>query len=90
MCKSKYTISPLGSLVLYTYTCAVLYADRAALSAVVYLLESNSGAGLGIDSFEAGALGSSFVVGFLVFFPIFAYFSQRVHPEYLMCIGLSI
>ena len=90
MCKSKCVISPYCTLIIYTYTCALLYIDRAALTAEIYRLKSHSDGGLGLSSVEAGALGSSFIIGFIVFCPFFAYFSQKMHPEYLICIGLSV
>lgn len=90
MCKSRYRLSPLATLVLYTYIANLLFMDRGVLSAEIYRIKSNKGAGLGINSFEAGAIGSSFIAGFLVFGPIFARLSQSFHSEYLMSIGLLI
>ena len=90
MCRERCRLSPLSSLICFTYISTILYIYRGALSAVIYQIKSSSGAGLGINSVEAGALGSSFIGGFIVFGPVFGYFSQRVHPEYLMSIGLSI
>lgn len=88
MCREKCKLSPLATLIFFTYTCGILYIDRGALSAVIFQIKSSSG--LGLNSVEAGALGSCFILGFILFGPIFGYFSQRFHPEYLMSIGLSI
>ena len=39
---------------------------------------------------EAGALQSVFILGYMLSSPAFAYFSQYVHPLYLMGIGLTV
>lgn len=46
--------------------------------------------GLGIDESEQGALGSLFMLGFIISAPIFAHFSQLYHPYYLIAIGMGI
>lgn len=46
--------------------------------------------GLGIDESQQGALGSLFMLGFIVSAPIFAHYSQICHPFYLIAVGMSI
>lgn len=79
-----------GKAVLMLFTCInlLVFIDRGALAAVIPLLKESSG--LGLNSVEAGSLGSAFMLGYVLASPIFAYFSSRVHPMYLMVIGNSI
>lgn len=83
-------LSPVMLLVLFTTVNVIVFLDRGTLAAVVNRLKKNSDGGLGLNSFEAGALGSLFIFGYMVASPIFAYYSQTIHPQYLMSIGLSI
>lgn len=46
--------------------------------------------GLGLSEIEQGAIGSIFMLGFMVAGPFFAYYSQVVHPLFLIALGLSI
>ena len=85
-----FTLSPNMLLILFTSVNILIYIDRGALAAVVGRLKSNSDHGLGLSSLEAGSLGSVFILGYMLASPIFAYNAQFVHPQYLMCIGLSI
>lgn len=88
MCKERFKASPLGLLIHYTSVCVLLFMDRGALSSVITRIKSDSG--LGINSLEAGSLGSVFLLGFIIFGPVFASFSQHLHSEYLISIGLTI
>lgn len=79
-----------GKTMLFLFTCInlLVFMDRGALAAVISLLKD--GSGLGLNSIEAGSLGSAFMLGYILASPIFAYFSNRIHPMYLMAIGNSI
>ena len=46
--------------------------------------------GLGLDQSQQGALGSLFMLGFMVGAPIFAHYSQTFHPFNLIAVGMSI
>lgn len=77
-------------LIIYCAINALIYIDRGALSAVIPFLQSRKYEGLNLSSSLAGTLGSSFILGYMVTAPLFAYYSQKYHPEYLMCFGLTI
>lgn len=46
--------------------------------------------GLNLDQSEQGALGSLFMLGFMVGAPVFAHYSQTYHPFNLIAVGMSI
>ncbi|OMJ70400.1 hypothetical protein SteCoe_31624 [Stentor coeruleus] len=77
-------------LITYCAINALIYIDRGALSAVIPFLQGHKHGGLNLSSSLAGTLGSSFILGYMVTAPMFAHYSQKYHPEYLMCIGLTI
>lgn len=83
-------ISPIWILIYLSTVNIIVYMDRGALSAVVTRLEKNSGDGLGLSEFEAGALGSLFMFGYMLSSPLFAHSAQYVHPLFLMSIGLIL
>lgn len=84
------TLSPMMLLILFTSVNILIFIDRGALAAVVGQLKKSSNHGLGLSSFEAGALGSVFILGYMIASPIFAYNAQFIHPQYLMSLGLTI
>lgn len=83
-------MSPRVMLIYLTATNLLIYLDRGALSSVISILKSDDKQGFNLDSGQAGALGSIFMLGYMVASPIFAYFAQRVHPIFLMGFGLMI
>jgi MFS transporter, Spinster family, sphingosine-1-phosphate transporter len=82
-------LSPVMLLTLFTSVNILVFIDRGALAAVVSLLKDKDD-GLDLSSFEAGSLGSVFILGYMIASPIFAYESQFIHPNYLMTIGLTV
>ena len=87
---SCFVLAPWMYLLLFTLVNLLIFIDRGALAAVVSQLKKTSDHGLGLTSFEAGSLGSVFILGYMIASPIFAYNAQFIHPLYLMSIGLSI
>ena len=85
---SCFTLSPVGMLVVSTLVEFVIFLDKGALASVVLQLESHSG--LNLSSFEAGTLGSLGILGYILSCPVNANFSQFIHPEYLISLGLAI
>lgn len=83
-----FKLKPVSILVFMSAVNVIIYIDRGALSAVVPLLESSDG--LNLTSIEAGAIGSVFMLGYMLSSPLFAYSAQFMHPLYLMAIGLII
>lgn len=59
------------------------------LAAVASTLESDS-EGLNLTPEEIGAVGSLFMLGYMIAGPIFAHYGQVTHPLTLIAIGLSI
>jgi len=57
---------------------------------VVSKLEDKDDDGLDLSSIEAGALGSLFMLGYMISSPLFAHFAQYIHPLFLMAIGLIV
>jgi hypothetical protein len=50
-----------------------MYIDRGMLASIVTMLEK--GSGLGLTASEAGAVGSSFMLGYMVSSPLFAHYA---------------
>jgi MFS family permease len=82
--------SPKFILSLFILTSLLIFIDRGVLSSIITYLNSHSHSGLGLSSLESGFLGSSFMFGFMLAGPIFAYFSQTVHPLFLIAFGLTL
>ena len=90
MCKNGCCrLSPIYLLVFLTLINILIYVDRGILSALASTLEDSS-SGLGLRPIEIGAIGSVFMLGFMVAGPIFAHYSQSQHPLTLISIGLLI
>ena len=90
MCKGGcFKLHPIFLLVFLTLINILIYIDRGILSAVATTLESND-QGLGLNSVELGGIGSLFMLGYMIAGPIFAHYSQSVHPLSLMFIGLGL
>jgi MFS family permease len=76
-------------LVLLTTINFFVYVDRGTMSVVIYLLVDNE-KGLGLSDWQAGLAASLFMLGFMIFSPFFAHYSQYYHPYALMSLGLGI
>lgn len=83
-----YRMRPAWLLAYFTFVNILIYLDRGVLASVVPALKDADG--LNLDSIEAGALGSIFMLGYMIASPLFATSAQKVHPFFLMAIGLSI
>ena len=70
-----FKFSPLAVLIYFMTINFFMYIDRGMVSSVLVQIESNDNGGLGISSSEAGALGSIFIVGYIIAAPLFAHFS---------------
>ena len=73
------------------YFCIIsimIYIDRGSISALLSTLQNSST--LSLSDFEAGTIGSAFMFGLTLSSPLFAYFSQVLHPIHLITIGMSI
>jgi MFS transporter, Spinster family, sphingosine-1-phosphate transporter len=82
--------SPKFIIFLFIATSLIIFTDRGVLSSIITYLESHSYSGLGLSSLESGFLGSSFLLGFMLAGPLFAYFSQTVHPLFLIALGQTL
>ena len=82
-------LHPVFLLVFLTLINILIYIDRGILAAVATTLEDKD-QGLGLNSIELGGIGSLFMLGYMIAGPIFAHYSQSVHPLTLMFIGLSL
>lgn len=89
MCKGCINLPSIYILVLLTLINILIYTDRGVLAAVASTLESKS-EGLGLSPKEIGAVGSLFMLGYMIAGPIFAHYGQVSHPLTLIAIGLSI
>jgi MFS family permease len=84
-------LSPLQSLLYFTVVNSLIYLDRGVISVpftqatLTALAEA-----LDLSASRAGALGSIFILGFMVSSPLFAYWAQTCAPEKLMAGGLVI
>ena len=71
----------------------MVYTDRGVLASLITTLQNHPDhdePGLGLSKVEAGALGSVFMLGYMVAGPIFAFYAQIVQPFFLIAIGLVI
>ena len=86
-------ISNVSMLVFLTSINLLIYTDRGVLASLITTLQNSPDddqPGLGITEVEAGALGSVFMLGYMIAGPIFAYYAQIVQPFFLIAIGLGI
>lgn len=83
-----FKLKPCVALVYLTLTNMMIYADRGVLASIIKILESSEG--LGINSAEAGSLGSFFMLGFMLTGFFFAHYSQVKHPFTLIAVGLGL
>ena len=60
------------------------------MASVLILIESDDSPGLGLSSSEAGALGSVFIIGFMLAAPICAHLAQFLHPIWLIISGMFV
>lgn len=90
MCKNGCCeLHPIYLLIFLTLINILIYVDRGILSAVASTLEDKV-LGLGLVSTELGAVGSLFMLGYMIAGPVFAHYSQSVHPLHLISIGLFV
>jgi hypothetical protein len=82
-------LHPIYLLVLLTLINILIYVDRGILAAVATTLQSKD-SGLSLTSTDLGSVGSIFMIGYMISGPIFAHYSQTVHPLHLITIGLII
>lgn len=85
------SLSPLQVLLYFTLVNSLIYLDRGVISVpftqatLTALAEA-----MDLSASKAGALGSVFILGFMVSSPIFAYCAQIFAAERLMACGLVI
>lgn len=89
MCTGCFKLHPIYVLVFLTSINVLIYTDRGVLAAVASTIESKS-QGLGLSVEQIGAVGSLFMLGYMVAGPFFAHYSQSCHPMNLIAIGLTI
>jgi MFS family permease len=89
MCKGCCKLHPVYLLVFFTLVNVLIYTDRGVLAAVASTIESKKD-GLGLEVQEIGAVGSFFMLGYILAGPIFAHYAQRSHPLNLIAIGLVV
>lgn len=87
-------ISNVSMLVFLTSINLMIYIDRGVLASILTTLENpddgTNQAGLGLTEVQGGALGSIFMLGYMIAGPIFAYYAQTIQPLFLIAIGLSV
>jgi len=76
--------SPVRLLILLCIINIFIYFDRGAISAVVPFIEKH----WTISKTQQGALASAFMIGYMIFCPIFAELASRVGANILLAVGL--
>jgi len=84
-------LSPLQALIYFTCVNSLIYLDRGVISVPTTQATLTALAeAMDLSASKAGALGSVFILGFMVSSPVFAYWAQTCAPEKLMACGLVI
>ena len=78
--------SPLNLLILFFCSQLLIYFDRGLISAVLPALSS----GFHLTSSQCGLIGSSFILGYMLACPLFAFFSRSFSVYRLMAAGLVL
>ena len=89
MVRCTYGFLKLGHKATLAYMTAInliIYLDRGAIAGILPVIEDD----LDLNSIQAGALGSIFMLGYMISSPIFAHNAQFFHPMFLMVVGLSV
>lgn len=81
-------LGPVSTLTFFTIANVLIYLDRGVISAVLQTLVSHTE--MNLDETRTGALGSVFILGFMVSSPLFAYSAQYVSPSKLVAVGLFV
>ncbi|OMJ86184.1 hypothetical protein SteCoe_12318 [Stentor coeruleus] len=64
-----FTLRPLALLIIFSSVNLLIYIDRGALSSVLSRLMKSSNGGMDLTSLESGALGSLFILGYIIAAP---------------------
>ena len=78
--------SPLNLLLLFFCSQLLIYFDRGLISAVLPALSSV----FHLSSSQCGLIGSSFILGYMLACPLFAFFSRSISVYRLMAAGLFL
>ena len=81
-----FRLHPVAGLIYFSVLIFIVYADRGVTAALVSTFQKSEVFGLS-DS-EAGALGSIFMLGFMLASSAFGYFVQIYHPFSLISGGM--
>eukprot|EP01104_Vermistella_antarctica_P014814 TRINITY_DN4720_c0_g2_i1.p1 TRINITY_DN4720_c0_g2~~TRINITY_DN4720_c0_g2_i1.p1 ORF type:complete len:513 (+),score=101.48 TRINITY_DN4720_c0_g2_i1:317-1855(+) len=82
----KRVFRPFTLLLFFTMCNFVNYFDRGVIGGVLVEIEAE----YHLNHTMSGLVGSSFMIGFMIFSPIFAHLSHTYRPTSLMTIGLLI
>lgn len=81
-----FRLHPVAGLVYFSVLIFIVYADRGVTAALVNRFQSSET--FGLSESEAGALGSVFMLGFMLASSAFGYFVQIYHPFSLISGGM--
>ena len=79
-------LGPRCTLLFFTLANVLIYLDRGVISAILTVLSTH----MHLEEGSVGALGSVFMLGFMVSSPIFAFSAQYVAPVRLVAVGLLL
>lgn len=79
-------LSPAWILMILTGLNLLNYLDRWVLSAVLAPLQKD----LGINDFQAGWLGSAFMIGYFLTSPVFGWLGDRTSRKWLIAAGILV
>lgn len=84
-------LSPCALLCLFTLTNILIYLDRGVIGvSFTQVILDRLSSDFDLNESKAGALGSIFILGFMISSPVFAYFAQSIATERLIGSGLLI
>jgi len=83
-----FRLHPVAGLLYFSTLILIVYVDRGVTAALVTDFQSSKG--FGLTSSEVGALGSIFMLGFMVASSAFGYFVQIYHPFPLISSGMLL
>eukprot|EP00755_Sulcionema_specki_P010224 Sspe_Gene.45895::Locus_22795_Transcript_2_2_Confidence_0.667_Length_1802::g.45895::m.45895 len=84
--------TPVRALVIFMGINFITYYDRGAIAGALTDIKADSSMksdGKGLSDAKAGSLVSAFMVGYVIFSPIFASLAGRIPPPRIVVIGLA-
>ena len=78
--------TPIRMWAFFTICCLLNYIDRGAIAGSMPQIQID----FGLNDTEAGIVGASFMLGYMLMAPLFGHWSQFVRPQILMCVGLTV